>query len=132
MAKCSNNKNHDYLHVRNTFNKRFYRQVQSVLSKTGDQFASDVFSEVIQKYDAEFRTKEYIVVITSERLYLLDIKCQLKYKLLLSECIQIIKVKSNASFFSLIFKSDPPLILETYRRIELIMFILSQRAGKQP
>ena len=41
-------------------------------------------------------------------------------------------MKANPSFFALVFSQGPPLILETFRRIELVMFILSQRERKEP
>ena len=125
MAKCSNKPNHDYLFLRKRDNLRFYKQAHKILSQNREQGEQCIFSELVQKYDATFRTKEFIIVITSGRLYLLDTKCHLKYRQELADCTQIIKVKANPSFFALVFSQGPPLILETFRRIELIMYILS-------
>ena len=46
--------------------------------------------------------------------------------------MSIISVKACPSFLAIGFLKNPLLILETFRRIELIMFILSQREGKDP
>ena len=63
---------------------------------------------------------------------MLDRSCRLKYTQELVDCVQIISVKACPSFLAIGFHLQPLLILETFRRIELIMYILSQREGKKP
>ena len=91
-----------------------------------------VFSELVQKYDAAFSSSELIILITSEMLYLIDTKCHLKHRQRLSDLYEIVLLKANPCFFALDFSGGTKLILETVRRTELVIYILTQRDGKDP
>ena len=48
------------------------------------------------------------------------------------ELLQVILIKTNPCVFVLCFKNGPPLLLQSYRRTELVIFLLTQREGMHP
>ena len=73
-----------------------------------------------------------IIAVTPDMFYLLDTKCNLKYRCRLSDLYEITLVKVNPRFFVTDFGQGVKLILETARRTELVIYVLSQRDGKDP
>jgi hypothetical protein len=68
------------------------------------------------------------ILITSSALYLLDLRCNLKTRIEIKDLREVILVKSNPCFFALSFKNGiPPLILQSFRRSELVFYLLAQR-----
>mmetsp|Transcript_36864 Transcript_36864/g.48427 ORF Transcript_36864/g.48427 Transcript_36864/m.48427 type:complete len:114 (+) Transcript_36864:870-1211(+) len=79
-------------------------------------------------YKPSFETEEMVVLVTSSSIYLLDRKCNLKSRYELKDLAEIILVKANPAIFALSFLLGlPPLILQSFRRAELMIYILSQR-----
>ena len=71
-----------------------------------------MFSEIVHAYKPSFQTDEMVILITSQSIYLLDTKCNLKTRYELKELAEIILVKANPSIFALsFFNGLPPLIL---------------------
>ena len=69
-----------------------------------------------------------IVLVTSSALYLLDRRCNLKTRIDIKDLRKIILVKTNPCFFALSFRYGiPPLILQSFRRSELVVYLLAQR-----
>jgi len=92
-----------------------------------------VFSEILHQYNSKFNMTEMIILITSSSLYLLDRKCNIKSRVDLADLREIILVKANACMFALSFaKGLPPLILQSFRRAELMIYVLSQRERSNP
>ena len=92
-----------------------------------------VFSEVVHKYDPSLNVTEMIILISSLSIYLLDRRGNLKVRYSITDLKEIILVKANPCFFALSFSRDlPPLIMQSFRRAELMIYILSQRENKKP
>ena len=124
------NINQDYLSLRNSKNLRFYIQVKKIMKKFGEEDSKAVFSELVVRHATD--RKELIILVTSEMLYLFDRNCNLKCRQRLANLSEIVLVKANPCIVALLFDKGLKLILETVRRTEIVIFILSQRAGKDP
>ena len=85
-----------------------------------------MFSEIVQMYNSSFTVTEMIILITSQSIYLMDRKCNLKSRSEIKDLREIILVKANPCFFALSFTNGlPPLVLQSFRRAELMIYILS-------
>ena len=84
-------------------------------------------------YDTSLTATEMIIMITNKNIYLLDCRCNIKRRIDISSLSDIILVKANSSFFALSFLyGQAPLILESFRRAELMVFTLSLRENSNP
>ena len=84
-------------------------------------------------YNANFNVTEMIIFITSQSIYLMDTKCNLKSRTDIKDLREIILVKANPCFFALSYSNgSPPLVLQSFRRAELMIYILSQRERTFP
>ena len=63
-------------------------------------------------YNPNLSVTEMIILITSQSIYLLDRRCNLKSRYNIEDLSEIILVKANPSFFAMSFLQGlPPLIL---------------------
>lgn len=133
LQTTSNRTDFDYLFLRKSDNNRFYKQVQKVLHQYYEDNQLAVFSEIVQMYNANFNVTEMIIFITSQSIYLMDTKCNLKSRTDIIDLREIILVKANPCFFALSYSNgSPPLVLQSFRRAELMIYILSQRERTFP
>ena len=87
-----------------------------------------MFSEIVQMYTADLSVTEMIILVTSQSIYMLDSRCNLKSRYSIEDLCEIILVKQNPCFFALSFLHGlAPLILHSFRRAEAMIYILSQR-----
>ena len=69
-----------------------------------------------------------IIMVNAVSLYLIDRRGNLKTRIELKNLREIILVKSSPCFFALAFRQGiAPLVLQSFRRSELMIFILAQR-----
>ena len=73
-----------------------------------------------------------IILITAQSIYILDRLCNMKSRYEIKFLTEIILVKANPCFFALSFSNGPPLVLESFRRAELMVYVLSQRQNTNP
>ena len=77
-------------------------------------------------YNAALSVTEMIILVTSQSIYMLDTRCNLKSRHSIEDLSEIILIKSNPCFFALSFvNGQVPLILQSFRRAELMIYILS-------
>ena len=87
-----------------------------------------IFSEIVQMYNTNLTATEMIILITKKSIFLLDSLCKFKSRHDLASLSDIILLKASPSFFALSFMhGQAPLILESFRRAELMFFTLSMR-----
>ena len=127
LQSTSNRKDFDYLSLRVSDNKRFYKQVQKILHQYYEDNQLSVFSEIVQKYNPKLEVTEMIILVTSSAIYILDRRCNLKRRIEIKQLTEIILNKSNPCILGLSFNSVPPIILMSFRRSELIVYLLAQR-----
>ena len=133
ITRTSNRKDFDYLRLRKADNIRLYRPVQAILEEKGESNQLAVFSEIVQMYDTKLNQTEMIIMITNKSIFLLDCRCNIKRHIEIKNLSQIILVKANPSFFTLSFLyGEAPLILESFRRAELMVFTLALRENSNP
>ena len=102
--------------------------MQKILHQYYEEGQLAVFSEIVHMYKPSFELEEMVILVTSSAIYLLDRRCNLKTRYELKDLSEIILVKANPSIFALSFSSgQAPLILQSFRRAELMIFVLSQR-----
>ena len=73
-----------------------------------------------------------IILITAQSIYILDPLCNMKSRYEVKYITEIILVKANPCFFAISFENAPPLVLESFRRAELMVYVLSQRQNTNP
>ena len=84
-------------------------------------------------YNTNLSVTEMIILITSHSIYVIDRRCNLKSRYNIDDLSEIILVKANPCFFALSFLHGlAPLILQSFRRSELMIYILSQRERSIP
>lgn len=66
-------------------------------------------------------------MITAATIYIFTPKFKLLQKSQIREISGIILIKTNPSIFSISFKNQFPLLLQTFRRTELVIYLLTQR-----
>lgn len=87
-----------------------------------------VFSEIVQKYNPKLQVSEHIICVTSQAIYLLDLKSNLEVRIEIRDLSEIILIKKNPCIFALVFKKGiASLVLQSLRRSELVVYILAQR-----
>jgi hypothetical protein len=64
-------------------------------------------------------------------IYILDKDGNLKSRYKINDLKEVILVRQNPLFFALSFKSGIPLIMQSFRRPELVPFLLSQMTVKK-
>jgi hypothetical protein len=84
-----------------------------------------IFSEIIQKFNTKLKTKDYVVVISSERIYLFGTNYILIEHRMIDQLTEIIMTKSNPCILALCFSRQSPLLLQTYRRPELAVYLIT-------
>ena len=86
-----------------------------------------VFSDCMYQLNSNMKKEKIIVLVADENLYLLKKdKYTLKYHVDLNTLIRIQKISTNSSVFALIFNdSDLNLLIESTRRTEFLLFLLS-------
>ena len=129
----SNQKDFDYLFLTKPTNDSMYKPIMKLLNTYGESGNTAVFSEYIQSFNPELKVTEYILLINHKSLYLLDKKGVNKHRHDLPKLRQIIMIKTNPCIFALSFGGlSTPLLLQSFRRSELIMFLLSQVKSNVP
>ena len=74
-----------------------------------------------------------IIMITTNSIYILDRFSNLKTRYEIKDLFEIILVKANPCFFALSFSHGlPPLVLQSFRRSELMIFVLSNCQNMNP
>ena len=112
LNTASNRTDFDYLNLRKSDNERGYQNVQKILHNYYEQNQRVVFSEVVQKTNPRYKVTEHVICVTANAIYLLDLKCKLEERKLISDLKQIILIKKRPNIFALIFKQGiEPLIL---------------------
>ncbi len=66
-------------------------------------------------------------MITAATIFIFTAKFRLIQKSPIRDMSGIILIKTNPSIFSISFKNGPPLLLQTFRRTELVIYLLTQR-----
>ena len=66
-------------------------------------------------------------MITAATIYIFTPKFRLIQKSSIRGMTGIILIKTNPSIFSISFKNELPLLLQTFRRTELVIYLLTQR-----
>ena len=75
---------------------------------------------------SESTTDEWMVVlITSSLIYFLDADCQWKDAHQLTEITRLVLVDDNPSVFAVVFRTGARLVIDSYRRSEIVAYILS-------
>lgn len=77
--------------------------MQKILHQYYEDGQLAVFSEIIHSYKPNFATDEMVILITTQAIYILDRKCNLKTRYELRELREIILVKASPSVFALSF-----------------------------
>ena len=80
-------------------------------------------------YDYEFNITEMVLLITAKTIYVLDRNGEMKTRYSLEDLMEVIMVKSNPCFFALSFKEGIPLVMQSFRRAELVIFMLSHQTA---
>ena len=140
IRKASNRVDFDYRHLRSPDNMPRYEAVSKVLEGEPAQFM--VFSELVKVSSStgsqsevprmtevsESTTDEWMVVlITSSLIYFLDADCQWKDAHQLTEITRLVLVDDNPSVFAVVFRTGTRLVIDSYRRSEIVAYILSQK-----
>ena len=85
-----------------------------------------VFSDYMYKTDASLNKTRVIVMITDLNLWVMKVD---NYSLInhvpLGELTKILTIQTNSSIFALNFSSSFALFLESVRRTEFVLFLLS-------
>jgi hypothetical protein len=105
-----------------------------MLDSRGEGLVTSVFSERIQSFNPELEPTELLILITNRSLFLMDKKnafCQKRQEL--TKLRSIIMIRSNPCIFALSFGGlDVPLLLSSFRRSELILFLLTHTKDNIP
>lgn len=127
IEATTNKKDFDYLFLMKPANDKMYKPVKKVLESYKEGNATAIFSEYIQSFQPDLKATEYILVITWKSLFLIDKKFKAKQHCELQKLRQIIMIKTNPCIFALSFGGQSiPLLLQSFRRSELIMYLLTQ------
>jgi len=133
INSTSNQKDFDYLFLTKPTNDRLYKPIFKLLSTFGESGNTSVFSEYIQSFNPELKVTEFILLINHKSLYLIDKKGVSKGRHDLLKLRQIIMIKTNPCIFALSFGGiGQPLLLQSFRRSELIMYLLTQCKNNVP
>lgn len=130
LQQSSNRTNFDYLFLRRADNTRYYEPVQNILQLYSEDSQLAVFSEMVHMYKPSLESVEMIILVTSAAIYLLDQDCNLVTRDELVDLSEIILANTNPSIFALTFRSGLyPLVLQSFRRPEFRIFVMSQLGG---
>ena len=77
-------------------------------------------------YDTCLQATEMMIMVTQKSIVLLNDKCKLYDRYAVRDLVEIIQVKADPSFLALSFTQGiQTLILSTFRRTELMFYLLS-------
>lgn len=140
VGMTSNKKDFDYLFLTKVNNEKYYNTVRKELEEWGEAGFTTVFSEIIQSFTPDLEVSQFIILITPKSLFLLDVKSAkiikkekkpAKYEL--RKLNSIIMISTNPCIFSLSFTGGTgPLLLQSVRRSELVMFLLQHCRQNDP
>lgn len=125
MNKASNKRDFDYLFLRKRDSGEAFYKVEKELVKFDDHKCANIFSERVQKFNTSLHVTECCILVTNESVYLFDNKINFMSRHSVRDCVQIILIKTNPCVFVLCFRSGPPLLLQSFRRTELVLFLLT-------
>lgn len=84
-------------------------------------------SDNIQEFDEKMKPQDRVIVITPNSIFFLNKKFELKRCILIKTIFELVLIKTNPSIFSMSITGNRPIILQTFRRTEFVIYLLSMR-----
>ena len=126
IGKVSTKTNYDHLALRDQARRAYKKVNEAIRSRNQPIHADMVFSDYMYKTDASLNKTRVIVLVTDLNLWVMKVD---NYALInhisLKELTKILTIQTNSSIFALNFSSKLALFLESVRRTEFVLFLLS-------
>lgn len=86
-----------------------------------------MMSEQIQVFDEKMKPVDRVLIISPNCIFFFNKKFELRKMLQLKNIPELILIKTNPSIFSITPTGHPPIIMQTFRRTEFVIYLLSMR-----
>jgi Unconventional myosin tail, actin- and lipid-binding len=117
------NRDTDYLALRRRDHKNF-NLVNHVLMDFNDADTTEVFSDNVQLFDNSMKPVDSVMLVTQTGIYLFNKKLDFQKRVYLKQIKTMVLIKTNASIFLLKLDKELPLLLQSFRRTELVVYLL--------
>lgn len=104
-----------------------YRLVHHILTEYREQEENNVFSDNVQEFNNSMKAVDEVCLITAHSIYFFTKQFAFIKRFELHRVEQVVLIKTNQSVFSLTITGQKPVLVQSLKRTELIVFLLTQR-----
>ena len=89
-----------------------------------DADTTEVFSDNVQLFDNSMKPVDSVMLVTQTGIYLFNKKLDFQKRVYLKQIKTMVLIKTNASIFLLKLDKELHLLLQSFRRTELVVYLL--------